>query len=784
MLRSFKARTAVAILIALGVALIAMRTIFEPVPAQDLIISTSTRGGTYIIIGEQLARIVNEYPTKAIRQATATPSAGSRQNIDRLLSDQADVALVMAPVLASDPRRDGIRALMSLYSDVWQVLVRTSASIASLEDLKGKRVYIGADGSGTKWGATRILQAVNISESDYRRLKVHSYAQAAEKLKSGEADAAFLISATPAKAVSSALSSGCCELLDLRNYKTLLKKEIPGLEDRDIAAHSYENQPDTVETLGTKALLVARSNLGNDVVDEILNAAFDHIDELAVAHIRVQDIRLEQTFTELPDAIELHPAAIQFRDQENKKLRIATGVINGKYYDVGKRMQLVLQKRGISTRVIHTDGSIENLNLLRNNKNILAIAQYDVALASIWSSTVYNKPALSETLGIPTVKGLRRLAALHNESLHVLMRRDRIPPEQADHPTLTALKTARVCLGPKNSGTQIIAKVLLTYHEITPKQEMYLSVPDMVARINSGEIDAGFFVSFVPGEALKTVADDHRNRLLSVDPRKIGRLLGPALRATRIENGTYGAQREGEPPVNTVATRAVLVTREDLPFDLARNITDALLEGEAFLGIEGGATAMAEEIKSLPLHPGARASFEQKGLVPRAWWKLSWTEILGLTWRFLAICVILVGSYQGALKLRRDRTSNEIGRRVFAISLEPNEPDSVHSLLEIRDREIRERVQQRWWRAGELDKSRWRHLHDLINDRIKLAKENLTAALAEDLRGFAHETGLDAADRRQRLQSLEERVWTYFQKGELDASHQAMLMEVIERSLR
>jgi len=130
MLRSFKALTVIAILIALGVALIASQTWFKREPAQDLIISTSTRGGTYIIIGEQLARIVNEYPTKAIRQATATPSAGSRQNIDRLLSGQADVALVMAPVLATDPRRDGIRALMSLYSDVWQVLVRTYPGIA------------------------------------------------------------------------------------------------------------------------------------------------------------------------------------------------------------------------------------------------------------------------------------------------------------------------------------------------------------------------------------------------------------------------------------------------------------------------------------------------------------------------------------------------------------------------------------------------------------------------------------------------------------------------------
>ena len=125
-----------------------------------------------------------------------------------------------------------------------------------------------------------------------------------------------------------------------------------------------------------------------------------------------------------------------------------------------------------------------------------------------------------------------------------------------------------------------------------------------------------------------------------------------------------------------------------------------------------------------------------------------------------------------------------IARRILAISLEASEPDSAHQLVEIRDSEIRERVQRRWWRAGELDKGRWRYLHDLTNDRIKEAKENLTAALAEDLRKLASETGLDSPSGRARLRSLEGRVWGYFQKGELDASQQTLLLEVMQQILR
>ncbi|TDJ48385.1 MAG: TAXI family TRAP transporter solute-binding subunit [Gemmatimonadetes bacterium] len=782
-----KRLTAFAVLVAFGIALLIgwIWRVTEPEQGLSITITTATEGGTYIVIGEQLARILVEYPGDLIGQAVAISSGGSVENIDRLLNAQADLGLVMAPVLATDPRRDGLRVLMSLYSDTWQVVIRRSASIGSLSDLRGKHIYIGAEGSGTKWGAEQILQTVDITESAYERVNISSYSEASEKLQTGEADAAFFITATPANAIANALSSGCCELLDLQDHVELISERVPGLEPRRIPPHVYDNQPDPVETLATTALLISRTNVRDVVVLEILNAVFDQMSEFAVAHIRVQDIRLETAFTRLPEGLEFHPAVLRFLDQESQKLRIATGVINGTYYELGKRIQLLLEKKGIVARVIHTDGSVENLRLVLANENTLAIAQYDVALAALWSEQVYSSSELVGILDIPSVEGLRRIAALHEESVHVVMRRDRIPDEAQESPTLAALADARVSMGPIDSGTQILARVLLHYHGISPsEQQLVLSVSDTVAQIGSGEIDAGFFVSYVPSEAFITVLQDDRNRLLSVDPRQIGKLIGVALSGSRIESSTYGAQRAGEPPIDTLTTRAVLVARKELPPAVVRTITEAIFEGEAFLGIEGGAATMAEDMRSLPLHPGARAYYEREGFVPRDWWKLSWEEIVGVAWRILAIVVILVAGYQGALKLRRDRTNNEIGRRIFAISLESDEPDSVHSLLEIRDGEIRERVQRRWWRKGELDQSRWRYLHDLINDRIRLAKENLTAALAEDLRELAHETGSDVADRRQRLQSLEARVWTYFQKGELDASHQSLLMEVIQRNLR
>ena len=89
-------------LILTGAALVG-RIWIEAEPRYDLVISTGTDGGTYITVGDQLARVLETYPQASIGSARAIPSAGSIQNINRLLSNEADVALVVGPTLIDKP---------------------------------------------------------------------------------------------------------------------------------------------------------------------------------------------------------------------------------------------------------------------------------------------------------------------------------------------------------------------------------------------------------------------------------------------------------------------------------------------------------------------------------------------------------------------------------------------------------------------------------------------------------------------------------------------------------
>ncbi len=116
-------------LVFFAIALVLQASCSNPVSDQEMKIATATEGGTWIVIGRQMARILNEYPVEGISNALALETAGSHENIDLLLDSEAQIALVLAPDLADHPRRDELAALAVLYSDLFHIVVNKSSGI-------------------------------------------------------------------------------------------------------------------------------------------------------------------------------------------------------------------------------------------------------------------------------------------------------------------------------------------------------------------------------------------------------------------------------------------------------------------------------------------------------------------------------------------------------------------------------------------------------------------------------------------------------------------------------
>ena len=85
-------------------------------------------------------------------------------------------------------------------------------------------------------------------------------------------------------------------------------------------------------------------------------------------------------------------------------------------------------------------------------------------------------------------------------------------------------------------------------------------------------------------------------------------------------------------------------------------------------------------------------------------------------------------------------------------------------------------MRQTWWRWGELDKGRWRYLHDLIEDRIRESQENVARAIVANIRDLVRHPD------KERAAAIEDRIWHDLEHGEIRDSHRKMLLESLART--
>ena len=222
-------------------------------PPSHLTIATSTPGGTYDIIGTELARILGRLPEPRFDSVVARSTAGSFENIRLLASDSVELALVAnsALVAVKDSLQD-IRVVAVLYSDEMQVIVSKASGVERLQDLEGKRVYLGKDESGNRTVALEMLGSVGIESTALERMRSDnendSYQDASRKLIEGSLDAGFFLGGTPVAAVDNAMATGRFELLDLSSDMDALQSAISVFWTKydtvTVLGHTYENQPD------------------------------------------------------------------------------------------------------------------------------------------------------------------------------------------------------------------------------------------------------------------------------------------------------------------------------------------------------------------------------------------------------------------------------------------------------------------------------------------------------------------------------------------------------------
>ncbi|HEX9723395.1 MAG TPA: TAXI family TRAP transporter solute-binding subunit [Vicinamibacteria bacterium] len=290
-------------------------------PVRHLTIATGGTGGIYFPLGGTIARIYSENLPGI--NVSAQSTAGSLFNCGAVERGQADIAFTMADVayqayhhgtdVHPEPYQH-LRAMVPFYDNVVQLVTYRESPIETVADLRGKRVGVGAPGSGTDFNAQRVLEAYGLSYADIQADYL-SFSEIVQQLKNQTIDAGFVNASYPVSAIMDLDASVGAKLVPIDADKAEVIQGLdPNYFPTRIPGGTYRSMPDDLPTIGVSNLLVCHEGLEEDLVYELTKLLYQRQSELEATHQAAGRLSLARW---RDVTIPLHPGAERFfREQE------------------------------------------------------------------------------------------------------------------------------------------------------------------------------------------------------------------------------------------------------------------------------------------------------------------------------------------------------------------------------------------------------------------------------------------------------------------------------------
>ena len=292
-----------------------------PALAQDqLSIATGGTGGVYYPIGGGLAEIINQQVEGY--SATAEVTGASVENLGLIATGDADLAIALADTVAQayggTGRFEGqqlpmVRGLASIYANMVQIVALEGSGITTLADLRGKRVSIGAPGSGTEVNAEAILAANGITYDDIDEQRLN-FNETADALANGDIDAGFWSVGAPNSSILNLATTNSIVMLELSESELAAAQAAdPTFALTTLPGGTYNGVDADLSVLGIPNVLVVSADMSDDLAYAITRAMFENIADLQAVHPAANETTVEFTMSATP--VPLHPGAIRYFEE-------------------------------------------------------------------------------------------------------------------------------------------------------------------------------------------------------------------------------------------------------------------------------------------------------------------------------------------------------------------------------------------------------------------------------------------------------------------------------------
>jgi TRAP transporter TAXI family solute receptor len=274
--------------------------------------------GSTVGVYYQYATAIAELARDDLGVIDVKSTTGSVDNLHRLSIGTATLAFSAADAataaFSGNGNADGpipVRAIAKLYDDYIHLVVPSDSKVTALADLRGRRVSVGAAGSGTALIADRLLFCADIDPHRAIDRKQLSLDASVTALDAGAVDAFFWSGGLPTVAVAALAQLRPIRLLDLRVAASRLR-DLFGTCYRigAIPGNTYPDQSKPVPTLAVPNLLVTLARQPDEGVYRTAEFIFGNAARLGTrVPVAAELDRHTALFTE---PIPLHGGALAF----------------------------------------------------------------------------------------------------------------------------------------------------------------------------------------------------------------------------------------------------------------------------------------------------------------------------------------------------------------------------------------------------------------------------------------------------------------------------------------
>ncbi|WOG28980.1 TAXI family TRAP transporter solute-binding subunit [Endozoicomonas sp. 8E] len=288
--------------------------------AQNYSIGTGGQSGIYYPLGGALAKVWSDKVDGVNVKAEVT--AASVENTIKVVRGDMLAGIAMGNVVLDAYRGEGkfpgempVKVLFALYPNLVHALTLQSSDITELSDLKGKRVSLGAPGSGTAVTSAALLESVGIDPKKDIRAVYLNYSETTNALANGQVDAGFIVGGQGVGAVTQVALTHQIRVLPVsEKEREKFIAENPAYSSYTIPSDVY-NGVEPVDTLSIWNVLVVRADMSDDMAFSLTKAAFENMGDVRKV-VKVAEATTKGNATRL-SGVPLHPGAEKYLNSIN-----------------------------------------------------------------------------------------------------------------------------------------------------------------------------------------------------------------------------------------------------------------------------------------------------------------------------------------------------------------------------------------------------------------------------------------------------------------------------------